>query len=253
MKIKSEVDEISALGGMTRLVTRRASSSSSVVSASSPTSTTITRNFNYSPDSQSPGGIGEPSEESYVGLHDTTGMAAGSAWQNYTHVHNFNINMGMTGEYYPGNGVGMVTMSPTSEGPMAGEEEGVADGVGYPMQETTVHHHRQPQHHLQQHPLSTEGQGTSSGIGMALDTSGLGSSSTAPAPEETYYMPFYGASAGARSAIGYGQTHYFGTNPQTQQQQQLMQQQGMVLHMQERQSPADLNDSWQNFMAQYKS
>jgi len=111
--------------------------------------------------------------------------------------------------------------------------------------------HQQTQRVLQQHQLSAQGQGTSSGIGMALDTSGLGSSSAAAASRETYYMPFYGASAGARSGIGYGQTHYFGTNPQTQQQQQ-----DMVLHMphmQEQHSPADLNDSWQNFMAQYKS
>jgi len=251
VKIKSEVDEISALGGMTRLVTRRASSSSSVVSASSPTSTTVTHNFNYSPDSQSPGGIGEPSEDSYGGLHDTTAMAPGSGWQNYTHIHNFNVNINMPGEYYSGNSVGMVTMSPTSEGPMPGEEEGMGDEVLYPMQGTTVHHHRQPQHLLQQHQLSAQGQGTSSGIGMALDTSGLGSSSAAAAPEETYYMPLYGASAGTRSAIGYGQPHYFGTNPQTQQQQ--LMQQGMGLHMSERQGPADLHDSWQSFIAQYKS
>lgn len=80
-KIKSEIDELSTLGGMTRLVSRRSSSSSSSVpSEASP----ITKHSS-------------PSTNPQVYL---TPPESSAAWQNYTHIQNFNVNINMNDGYY---------------------------------------------------------------------------------------------------------------------------------------------------------
>ena len=80
-KIKSEIDELSTLGGMTRLVSRRspstsASETSFVAKHSSPSTRTDSQVFLTPPDSS-------------------------TAWQNYTHIQNFNVNINMSDGYYP--------------------------------------------------------------------------------------------------------------------------------------------------------
>ena len=80
-KIKSEIDELSTLGGMTRLVARRspsssASETSSVTKHPSPSTRSGSQVFLTPPDSS-------------------------TAWQNYTHIQNFNVNINMSDGYYP--------------------------------------------------------------------------------------------------------------------------------------------------------
>jgi hypothetical protein len=80
-KVKSEIDELSTLGGMTRLVSRRspstsASETSFVAKHSSPSMRIDSQAFLTSPDSS-------------------------NAWQNYTHIQNFNVNINMSDGYYP--------------------------------------------------------------------------------------------------------------------------------------------------------
>ena len=77
-KIKSEIDELSTLGGMTRLVARR--------SPSSPASETSSVTKHPSPSTRS------------VFL---TPPDSSTAWQNYTHIQNFNVNINMSDGYYP--------------------------------------------------------------------------------------------------------------------------------------------------------
>jgi hypothetical protein len=80
-KVKSEIDELSTLGGMTRLVARRSpSTSASETSFVAKHPSTSTR-----PDSQ-------------VFL---TPPDSSTAWQNYTHIQNFNVNINMSDGYYP--------------------------------------------------------------------------------------------------------------------------------------------------------
>ena len=81
-QVKSEIDELSTLGGMTRLVERRSPSTSAtetsyVVKHASPSSRSDTQVF--------------------LTPHDS------SAWQNYTHIQNFNVNINMSDGYYPHN------------------------------------------------------------------------------------------------------------------------------------------------------
>jgi hypothetical protein len=78
-KVKSEIDELSTLGGMTRLVSRRspstsASETSFVAKHSSPSTRTDSQVFLT------------PSDSS-------------TAWQNYTHIQNFNVNINMSDGY----------------------------------------------------------------------------------------------------------------------------------------------------------
>ncbi|KAF4610477.1 hypothetical protein D9613_006768 [Agrocybe pediades] len=82
-KIKSEVDELSALGGMTRLVARRSSSSPSTSAPSPPSQ------------HSSPSTLVEPQ------VYSQAEPSSSTSWQNYTHIQNFNVNINMGGEYYP--------------------------------------------------------------------------------------------------------------------------------------------------------
>lgn len=83
-KIKSEIDELSTLGGMTRLVSRGSpSSSSSVASETSPPTK------HKSPSNRSDSQV-------YLSPPESS-----TAWQNYTHIQNFNVNINMNDGYYP--------------------------------------------------------------------------------------------------------------------------------------------------------
>ncbi|KAF8801279.1 hypothetical protein BYT27DRAFT_7235766 [Phlegmacium glaucopus] len=86
-KIKSEIDELSTLGGVTRLVSRGSPSSSSSVAseASPPTKHT-------SPSTRS---------DSQVYLTPPDSSLSSTAWQNYTHIQNFNVNINLNDGYYP--------------------------------------------------------------------------------------------------------------------------------------------------------
>ncbi|TFK25635.1 hypothetical protein FA15DRAFT_668330 [Coprinopsis marcescibilis] len=119
--------ELSALGGMTRLVARRTTPSSPSMSASGPSS----------PSQQSsspPISTSSVLSSQYTPIPDTSG----SSWQNYTHIQNLNVNINV-GDYasYP-------NISPQAQTPM---------GYGYPQQSSQQqqHQHQQHQQHQQQH------------------------------------------------------------------------------------------------------
>ncbi|KAF8998585.1 fungal-specific transcription factor domain-containing protein [Cyathus striatus] len=84
--IKSEVDELSALGGMTRLVSRK--------SPSSPTYTGSGSSPSPQPTSPSASQIEAQTPTFQSAVADT------SAWQSYTHIQNFNVNINV-GDYPP--------------------------------------------------------------------------------------------------------------------------------------------------------
>jgi len=120
-KIKSETDELSALGGMTRLVARRSSSSPSVPGSSPP-----------SQHSSPPISMAETqSPQTYFSPHD-----ASASWQSYTHIQNFNVNINMNGDFYP-NGL---PVTPTGV-------QGNEMSMPYQMPEQG-----QMQHHQHHHP-----------------------------------------------------------------------------------------------------
>lgn len=81
-KVKSEVDELSALGGMTRLVARR-SPSSPLYTAPSPNP----RN------SRTPPPLKESNSYPAPPVDNT------NSWQNYTHIQNFNVNINVGDPY----------------------------------------------------------------------------------------------------------------------------------------------------------
>ncbi|KDR67949.1 hypothetical protein GALMADRAFT_161257 [Galerina marginata CBS 339.88] len=169
-KIKSEVDEqtVSALGGMTRLISRRSPSSPSV-SASSPVS------HHSSPPSNLP--------ESQIYLPPPE-AANSSSWQNYTHIQNFNVNINMSGDYYPNS------MPVTPD----------------PQNEMSLLYQMPPQQHQPQ----------------AMDVNS----------QHPYFVGGYGS--------GYSNGN------------QYMMTQMSSPDMTSPTQPHDLQDSWQNFMAQYK-
>lgn len=72
--VKREVDELAALGGMTRLVPRKSSSTPSTPSYSAS-----------SPSSQPPTSTPPPPDSTYHPVADTP-----SSWHEYTHVQDFN-------------------------------------------------------------------------------------------------------------------------------------------------------------------
>ncbi|KAF8899631.1 fungal-specific transcription factor domain-containing protein [Gymnopilus junonius] len=171
-KIKSEVDELSALGGMTRLVSRRSSSSPSVA-ASSPSS-----------QHSSPPSTVADSQSQILLSHPESSSPAPNAWQNYTHIQNFNVNINM-GDYYPSS-------LPITPDPSQGD----------------MYVYQMPQHIQQQHQQSH----------MSIDMSA----------EQSYF-------AGGYTGTGYGNGRYMMTPSDLTTP-----------------GPHDLQETWQNFVAQYK-
>jgi len=171
-KIKSEVDdELSALGGMTRLVARRSSSSPSVSAPSPPSQHSSPSNL---------------SGEHQVFLPPQTEQLNSTAWHNYTHIQNFNVNINMGGEYYP------------SSMPVTPDPQDMASLYQLPV------HMQQQQQQPQQ------------GLGMDM--------------QQQYFTTSYGTS--------YSQGNLYAMSQMTASP--------------EINSPHDLQDSWHNFMAQYK-
>lgn len=177
-KIKSEVDELSALGGMTRLVSRRSSSSPSV-SASSPISQHSSPPSNVPPDSQ-------------IFLSQPEPSTTPNSWQNYTHIQNFNVNINM-GEYYPNS-------LPVTPDPSQNQGD--------------MYLYQMPQHiqHQQQQPHV---------VGMNMNA------------QQSYFAGGYGP--------GYGNGQYMPMSGQMTPASELT-----------TPGPHDLQESWQNFVAQYK-
>jgi hypothetical protein len=174
-KIKSEIDELSTLGGMTRLVERRSPSSSA--SEASPGMKPLS-----------------PRSNSQVYLSPDSSMTS-TAWQNYTHIQNFNVNINMSDGYYPH------TSNPATPVPQ----------VDMSMLYQIPNHVQQPQ----QKP------------GMQME----------PMASDMYY--------------NYQQSQYSGgymTSPQSHHM-------ASGHDVSARQGPPmyDMNDSWQNFMAPYKT
>ncbi|KAF8159767.1 fungal-specific transcription factor domain-containing protein [Crassisporium funariophilum] len=94
-RIKSEVNELSTLGGLTRLVSRRSSSSPSLSAPSPPSQ------------NSSPRAVAE--SQQYLSPSDAV---SGNNWQNYTHIQNFNVNINV-GDYYSNSG----PVTPISQAP----------------------------------------------------------------------------------------------------------------------------------------
>ena len=185
-KIKSEVDELSALGGMTRLVSRRSSSSPSVA-ASSPASQ----------HSSPPSTVAESSQ---VYLSQPDQLSSSASWNSFTHIQNFNVNINM-GEYYP----------PVSPDPSVNQG---GDLFLYQMSQQQHSQHGGMQQHQQAQ-------------GMSIDMS--------PHSQQSYF----GGGTG-----GYGSVYNNGQYMMT----------GQMTPSAELTTPGanDLQDSWQNFVAQYK-
>ena len=175
-RIKSEIDELSTLGGMTRLVSRNSpSSSSSAASEASP----VTKHSSPSTRSDSHVYLTTPPDSSLTS----------TAWQNYTHIQNFNVNINMSDGYYP---------HPHSSSPAT------------PVPQSDMSMLYQLPNHMQQQ---------SQGMQMEL------------APDAYY---------------SYQQGHYGGGYTATPQHHHMAtSQQGPAMY--------DVNESWQNFMAPYKT
>lgn len=120
------------------------------------------------------------------------GTSASAAWQNYTHIQNFNVNINMN-DYYPGSGLS-VTPEPQGEVPMMYQMPG---------------HVQQQQHLTQQYHA-----------GMSMDMN-----------SQVYYAANTGYPTGYGNGNGYSMAH---ASPELMT------------------PPHDPQDSWQNFMAQYK-
>lgn len=185
-KIKSEVDELSALGGVTRLVSRRSSSSPSM-SASSPQLQKL---------------ASPTLAESATFLAAQTNEGP-SSWHNYTHVENFNVSINMgVGDYYQ-NGGPAVTQEPHGDVGMLYQLP-----PHHPQQQHQQQQHHQPQQHAY-HPGAPMEMSNS----MYYNMNG--------------YPPGYGNVGGYPMVQG-------APSPE-------------ILT-----PPHDLQDSWQNFVAQYK-
>ena len=173
-KIKSEIDELSTLGGMTRLVERRSPSSSA--SEASP-------GMKHS----------SPRVDSQVYLTPPDSAMTSTSWQNYTHIQNFNVNINMNDGYYPQNS------SPATPVPQ----------VDMSMLYQLPNHMHQPKPGMQMEPMGSD----------------------------MYY--------------NYQQSQYSGgytSNPHPHHM-------APGHDMSARQGPPmyDVNESWQNFMAPYKT
>ncbi|KAF9522689.1 fungal-specific transcription factor domain-containing protein [Crepidotus variabilis] len=279
-KIKSEVDELSALGGLTRLVSRRTSSSSSP-SASAPSpqsqaSPSPTPLYQPPPNMNSRAIIpasmasssSSPSMEhqqqmyhstsSTVVSHNSSNSAPAeasptSSWstQNYTHIQNFNVSINMAmggidspGEYYS-NGHTPTTATPTD---VNGYRNGYSSSDGGMLYSTPQEHESSVARH-HQHPQS-QTLHSSQRQYPPVQSSNTSSSSTAQngmMPIEMTTDPFYAMSNGYSGNIspsgGYGQIYNPGQTP-------------MVLSPPEMPNSTlqdSIHDPWHSFMARYQS
>ncbi|KAF5336144.1 hypothetical protein D9611_006191 [Ephemerocybe angulata] len=152
--IKTEDDnestsELSALGGMTRLVARRGTPSSPSYSASNPSSPNLNPSTSPSRLNTHTPSAGPPSSASSSSYGPSMNDTA-SAWHNnYTQVQGMNLNLTVP-EYSSYSGSSMST-------PMThGSQQAQAPEMGYgfpaqPLPQTSPHQHQQQMQHLQPH------------------------------------------------------------------------------------------------------
>ena len=181
-KIKSEIDELSALG-VTRLVSRGSPSSSSSAASAVSEASPPPKHISPTPRSSEP--------QIYLSTPDS------NAWQNYTHIQNFNVNINLNEGYYPH-----------------------ASGSATPVPQTDMSMLYQPPSHMQQQNQ-----------GLQLEM----------APEAYYsYHQQSQYSGGYMAGSQHSQHHHHmasGHDMSTHQGQPIY----------------DLNESWHNFMAPYKT
>lgn len=160
--IKSDPDKLSsALGGGTRLVSRRTSGSPSVSAPSPPSQHSSPPSSGFlSPDDRlfaspslsgsalsmglNPGYGSSPGSTSISERVSGRGESPGS-WQNYTHIQNLNVNINMADTYYPSSSTG---------GSQQPQDTTLYQmpGAFPPMQQhQQQYHHGPPQHHMQTH------------------------------------------------------------------------------------------------------
>lgn len=165
--------ELSALGGMTRLVARRNTPSSPSGSVASPSS----------PPHHSPLSVSPPT--SHSSLMGSFAPGSDQSWQHYTHIQNFNVNINV-GEYTPYPG-GSSTPSLTPHSPQPGfggyPQSTQASGSGLQLVNqghnmnshppSQAHHqHQQSQQstqHHHQHHLSHQQQGVGGSVNSMAD------------------------------------------------------------------------------------
>lgn len=213
--IKSESVELSALGGMTRLVARRTSGSPSVSSASPPS-------LRASSHAASSPTLTDAQQAAFM-VPSAADVNLPPAWANsYTHIQNLNVSISMSDAYYASG-------LPGPAGSLS-SDMGVADpAMVYQMSNTHGHTHghshsmHQPQQQQQfpahpHHPSHSPGPGI-----MALDMH----------HGQQQASPFFGGGFGG----GYNGGQYMMNTPSPEMM------------------PAghDPQDSWHNFMAQYKT
>lgn len=149
--------ELSALGGMTRLVARRNTPSSPSGSVASPSS----------PPHHSPLSVSPPTSHSSLTMGSFT-PGSDQSWQHYTHIQNFNVNINV-GEYtpYPGNSS---TPNLNPQSPPLGfgypqSSQASSSGLqvvnqGHSHHPSQAHQHQQPaQHHHHHLPQQQQGMG----------------------------------------------------------------------------------------------
>lgn len=158
-KIKSEADELSALGGMTRLVSRQSPSSPSL---SSPTS-------------QQSSPPAAPDSQVYpTPPHESSSL---NTWQSYTHIQNLNVNINMSPNDYFSNNIPISPEVPQEEMSM------LYQMPPHLQQQQQVHQQQHHHHRLSQgmsmdttspHSPSYYGNGYGQGYGNGYAVSHLG-------------------------------------------------------------------------------
>lgn len=217
--IKSENVELSALGGMTRLVSRRPSSSPSVSSASPPS---LTSNPSSSPtisESRHPFVVPSPSDVPHP------------SWPTYAHIQNLNVSINMSDAFYanglPVPAAAMADMVHQADASLMYQMAPPPHGVHQQQQQHSHQQHQQHQHQHQQFPQHLHHPSHSPGPGhsMALEMQQHG---------QQHQTPFFGHSFGGG---GYNGGPYMMSTPSP-----------------EMMPPShDPQDSWHNFMSQYKT
>jgi hypothetical protein len=172
--------ELSALGGMTRLVARRHTPSSPSGSVASPSS----------PPHHSPLSVSPPTSHSSLMGSFTPVSDQQANWQHYTHIQNLNVNINV-GEYtpYPGGsstpnnnpqspplgyGFPQSGQASSSSLQLGNQGHGSIQGNGHhPSQ--THHQHQQPQHHHQQHHVQQQLQPGMGGVDTMTEYYSAGS------------------------------------------------------------------------------
>ncbi|PPQ65877.1 hypothetical protein CVT24_011208 [Panaeolus cyanescens] len=203
-RIKSDPDEISsALGGGTRLVSRRTSGSPSVAASSPPSQHSPPPSTGFlGPDDRlfaSPSLSGSalsmgvnPGYSSH-GSSSNSGSISGrgpgrgespGSWPNYTHIQNLNVNINMADAYYPSSSTGGLQQAQDT---MLYQMPGAFPPIQHHQQQQQFQHSSHPQHmqmQMQQHQsqhqnpmlmdLGSDSYFTTGGYGVNYGAGGYG-------------------------------------------------------------------------------